>query len=161
MSFLKKLKELFQDEAPVVVEAPAPKPLAKRTKKLVAKEEIVDVGVTSVLLEFDDKRQLVTRVYGKFQQYANKGHDEQYRNAFNDDTKIEPLVEPQISVSTIYSSINEAEQFISTIGNYDLTTYVDDPRKPTKSEVGKVLTATIIKTEPCLDKVTKYSVEDV
>lgn len=162
MSFLEKLKSLFKEEVPVV-EAPKPVELKKRTKKLVEKKETVDLGVTTVRLKFEDGRELLTRIYGRCFNSNDEGKDELgpklYYGQDGPMIKHEGLVEP----TTIYfedSSLVMAESFIRKLGNGQ-STQVDDPRKPTVSFVGKVISAQIIKTEQCLEEVIKYSVEPI
>lgn len=190
MSYLKNLGKLLG----LVKEAPAaePKPieLKKRTKKLVARTEKVDLGVTTVKLKFEDGRELLTKVYGSATSSTNEGEDERVSKH---GTTIYPAVEPS-STFNLFTSVTNAETYIKSVQNppcvkggftdmsnvyidYRLgsghinysvnptilkeVTYVDDPRKPTTSFVGKVIEATIIRTESCLEDVTKYSVEDI
>ena len=160
MKFLSKLAELFKDEEPVaVVEAPKPVELKKRTKKLVSKKETIDLGVTSVLLKFQDGRELITKVYGHTRNtFGNEGCDQRLdRNRYGE--YIVDLVEPFFS-NRLDTSLEVSERYISEIDELEIT-YVDCPRKPTVSFVGKVISAQIIKTEQCLEEVTKYSVEPI
>lgn len=189
MKFLEKLAQLFKEEVPVVEQKPVE--LKKRTKKLVEKKEMVDLGVTSVLLKFQDGRELITKVYGSAVSSLNPGSDEkEYKRYTGGPTELLSVVEPDSSFNLSFSIVN-AENYIKSVqnppstkggftkmstvyeiqsGNYihysdnlikEEITYVDDPRKPTVSFVGKVISAQIIKTEQCLEEVTKYSVEPI
>lgn len=169
MKFLSKLAELFKDEEPVAVEAPKPVELKKRTKKLVSKKETVDLGVTSVRLTFQDGRELITRVYGKVDSNGEQGEDSFINIDFYGKPKTIEVEEPR-AFFNLYKSEQAAEDFISRVGkgkrSYEEflppdNTFVDCPRKPTVSFVGKVISAQIIKTEQCLEEVTKYSVEPI
>ena len=166
MKFLSKLAELFKDKEPVAVEAPKPVELKKRTKKLVSKKEMVDLGVTSVLLKFQDGRELITRVYGSYSESVDYGSDEHKEGIKNNyDFKsgkyTSEVVEPSVILVYKKDSATLAEQFIKSLKGDVSTTQVDCPRKPTVSFVGKVISAQIIKTEQCLEEVTKYSVEPI
>lgn len=147
------LKNLFSKPQPIppASEPEKPRELKKRTTKLVSKKEMVDLGTTSILLKFEDGRELVTRIYGSYCQYTRQGNDEEVDSL---------LKEPQAAFPTFTPSLKNAEQFITGLSNEE-SIYTDCPRVPTKSEVGKVITATIIKTEANLQEVTKYSVEPI
>lgn len=202
MSFLSKLNELF-GKKPVAVEKPVE--LKKRTMKLVSRKEMVDLGVTYVMLKFKDGRELVTKVYGSFSSSASIGTDEYLYDRYCHKTgksiqEIAEVVEPKAIEEVLVTSLSTAQKYIDTIQNsmvkikggattstidpaksygYNCptilgtedgikfstetteNTYVDCPRVPTKSEVGKVITATILRTESNLEEVTKYSVEKI
>ena len=140
-------------------EPPKPVVLKKRTTKLVSKKQMVDLGATSILLKFSDGRELVTKIYGNYESYGNEGRDEYLDIGFST-PRVRPVVEPYIEDRGLTTSLKKAEEFIKSIPQTE-GTYTDCPRVPTKSEVGKVITATIIKTEANLQEVTKYSVEPV
>lgn len=168
MKFLEKLAQLFKEEVPAPAIEQKPVELKKRTKKLVEKRETIDLGVTTVKLTFQDGRELITRVYGFYRQKTNSGCDEvkeSVRTWMNT-----PVVEPTAEDPVVVNSVLEAENFICKVGRgkreNDVfippdNTFVDCPRKPTVSFVGKVISAQIIKTEQCLEEVTKYYVEPI
>lgn len=159
MSFLSKLNELF-GKKPVAVEKPVE--LKKRTMKLVSRKELVDLGVTYVLLKFSDGRELVKKVYGKGSQITKEGNDEGIQLNVDLGYTIyhETVTEPSVSNLEIITSVKRAEDYLIKLSKQEQC-YQDCPRVPTKSEVGKVITATILRTESNLEEVTKYSVEKI
>lgn len=160
MKFLEKLAELFKEEVPAPIIEQKPVELKKRTKKLVSRKEMVDLGVTSVLLKFQDGRELITKVYGNTNNaFGNDGNDEYFRERFRGGSVLEPVIEPMFSNRMNLSS-EVSENYIREVEGEE-GTYVDCTRKPTVSFVGKVISAQIIRTEQCLEEVTKYSVEPI
>lgn len=158
MNFLKKLGELINGKKEAAVEKPVE--LKKRTKKLVAKKEMVDLGVTYVLLKFSDGRELIRKVYGNYSQNSYEGSDSYITGYIGIITLCSEVFEPTSGESQLTTSLERAETYLTRISKTE-SVYTDCPRVPTKSEVGKVITATILRTESNLEEVTKYSVEPV
>lgn len=169
MNFLSNLKNLLSKPQPVI--EPVKPELKKRTKKLLSKKEMVDLGVTYVLLKFSDGRDLITKVYGTVSSSSDRGSDEGLRQDYSGRIVYSVLEEPT-ATHQVTTSLSEAQAYIKKIGKgkRDLitdtflpadNTYTDCPRVPTISQVGKVITATILRTESHLEEVTKYSVEPV
>jgi len=158
MSFLSKLNEIFSEKPEPIVVEQKPVELKKRTMKLVSRKETVDLGVTYVLVKFEDGRELVGKVYGSFYQSTDAGQDESLIRSGSDEINV--LKEPSVKFEKIVTSLEIAQYSISNLKSTQ-ETYVDCPRVPTKAEVGKVITATILRTESNLEEVTKYSVEKI
>lgn len=127
----------------------------KRTKFINSKAVVVDVGVTKVMVDFEDGRSFICKIYGTYNQYIHPGQDETIEYGMKS-----PMEEPTVSSPYINPSLNIARYDIK---NYkgSSTTFVDDVKSVKETVFGYPIKFEILGTEPYLDQVTEYFLEDI
>lgn len=133
---------------------PAPTTSKKRTKKISSKPVEVDVGVTRVRVDFDDGRTFIHKIYGEIYQSVQCGQDANLCYGY-------PVIEPSVGQIAITTSLDVARYRIANYQGLLVLTFVDDPRLVRETVIGTPIKFEILDTNPYLDKVTEYFVEEI
>lgn len=112
----------------------------KRSRKFLEYRSItIDVGKTLIEYDFLDGRKLKSWVYGITAQYTDQGS-----STFDKTGKYTDAV---VSYINSYTSIDKAQNQITSINSTYTVVLTDDDKKPRKSMSGNVIGAKILKTE--------------